>query len=67
MTSRVAHRTTRQLSLEPYSHSIFIQGLEVRRAKGDGEECEVLDWVMEYTGTVGIEVVDMLAAVHEKV
>ena len=67
VTSKVAHRTVRQLSLEPYSRTVFMQGLEARKAEDDGEECEALDWAMEYARTVGVEVVDMLAAVHKKV
>ena len=35
--------------------------------EGDGEENEVLDRVMEYTGVVGVELVDMLASVNLKV
>ena len=43
------------------------QGLKLRKVNKDGEECEVLDQAMEYTGAVGVEVADMLIAVHEKV
>ena len=42
-------------------------GLEARRGEDDGEECEMLDWVMEYARTVRIEVADMLATVNKKV
>ena len=65
--SRVAHRTVHWLNLEPYSYAIFKQGLKVRKVKDDGEECEVLEQALEYARTVGVEVVDMLMVVHEKV
>ena len=42
-------------------------GLKVRKAGADGEECEVLDQAMEYTSTVGVELVDMMMLVHGKV
>ena len=44
-----------------------MRGLESRIEVDDGEENEVLDRAMEYTGAIGVEVVDMLTAVHEKV
>ena len=64
---RVTCHTAHRLTLEPYSCAIFMRGLEVRKAEDDGEESEVLDWAMEYAGTVRVEVVDMLAAVNKKV
>ena len=39
----------------------------MRKGEDDGEECEALDWAMEYAGTVGVEVTDMLMTIHEKV
>ena len=39
----------------------------MRRAEGNGEQCEVLDRAMEYTGVVGVELVDMLVSVNSKV
>ena len=35
--------------------------------EGDSEENEVLDRAMEYTGVVGVELVDMLVSVNSKV
>ena len=65
--SKVACQTLHQLNLEPYSHAMLKRGLKARKATVDGEECEVLNWVMEYTGAVGTELVDMLTLVHKKV
>ena len=67
VTSRVAHWTLRRLNVEPYSRAVFEWGLKMRMDKEDGEEHKLLDWVMEYAGTVGLEVADMLMMVHEKV
>ena len=67
VTSRVARRTLRRLNLKPYSQAVFERGLKMRTDKEDGEEHELLDWAMEYTGTVGLEVTDMLMTVNEKV
>ena len=39
----------------------------MRTEKEDGEEHKLLDWAMEYAGTVGLEVTDMLMTVNEKV
>ena len=39
----------------------------MRKVKGDGEEYEILDRAVEYTGVVGAELADMLTAVHKKV
>ena len=39
----------------------------MRTDKEDREEHELLDRVMEYARTVGLEVTDMLMTVHEKV
>ena len=44
-----------------------MRGLENRTEVNDGEENKILDKAMEYAGAVGVEVVDMLTAVHEKV
>ena len=44
-----------------------MRGLESRIEVDDGEEDKVLNRAMEYAGVVGVEVVDMLMAVHEKV
>ena len=67
VTSKVACRTVHQLNLELYSHTLLKRGLKARKAGADGEECEVLDWAMEYAGVVGAELVDMMTLVHEKV
>ena len=66
-TSKVARRTVRQLNLELYSHALLKRGLKARKAGADGEECEVLNWAMKYAGVVGVELVDMMTLVHEKV
>ena len=63
----MARCTIRQLNLELYSHAMLKWGLEARKAGVDGEECEVLDQAMEYTGVVGAELADMMTLVHEKV
>ena len=55
------------LGLEPYSRSVFKQGLKARKADDDGEEYEGLERAMEYAGVVGAELADMLTLVHEKV
>ena len=65
--SRVARWTLQRLNLKPYSRSVFEQGLKMRTDKEDGEEHELLDRVMEYARTVGLEVTDMLMTVHKKV
>ena len=65
--SRVAHRTLQRLNLEPYSCSVFEWGLKTRTDKEDGEEHELLDRVMEYAGMGGLEVMDMLMTINEKV
>ena len=39
----------------------------MRKVKDDGEECEMLERAMEYAGMVGVELADMLTAVHKKV
>ena len=65
--SRVAHRTLRRLNVELYSRAVFKRGLKMRMDKEDREEHELLDRAMEYAGTVGLEVADMLMMVHEKV
>ena len=39
----------------------------MRTDKEDREEHKLLDQAMEYAGTVGLEVTDMLMTVHEKV
>ena len=44
-----------------------MRGLESRTEVDDGEENEVLDRAIEYAEAVGVEVVDMLTVVHEKV
>ena len=67
VTSKIAHQTLHWLNLEPYSCAVLEQGLQARKVKDDGEECETLERVMEYTGIVRVEVLDMLTAVHEKV
>ena len=67
VTSRVAWRTLQRLNIEPYSRVVFERGLKTRTDKEDGEEHELLDWAMEYARTVGLEVMDMLMMVHEKV
>ena len=67
VTSRVACQTLRRLNLEPYSHLVFERGLKTRTDKEDGEEDELLDQAMEYAGTVGLEVMDMLMTINEKV
>ena len=67
VTSRVARWTLRRLNIEPYSRAVFKQGLKMRMDKEDGEEHKLLDRAMEYAGTVGFEVADMLMTVHEKV
>ena len=66
-TSRVARRSLCQLNVEPYSRALFMRGLESRMEVDDGEENEVLDRAIEYAEAVGVEVVDMLTVVHEKV
>ena len=66
-TSKVARRTIRRLNLEPYSHALIQQGLKARKAKYDREECETLERAMEYARTIGVELADMLTAIHEKV
>ena len=66
-TSKVTRWTLWRLNLEPYSHALLKQGLKSRGSGKDGEECEVLDRAMEYARAVGVEVTDMLMAVHEKV
>ena len=53
--------------LKPYSRAIYKQGLKARKVEGDGEESETLDRAMEYTGVVGVELVDMLVSVNAKV
>ena len=65
--SKVAHRTVHWLNLKLYSCAVLKQGLKVRKAKDNREECKVLERAMEYTGTVGVELADMQTAVHEKV
>ena len=44
-----------------------MRGLESRTEVDKGEEYEVLDRAMEYARAIGVEVVDMLMVVHEKV
>ena len=65
--SKVAHRMIHRLNLEPYSRALLKRGLKARKVKGDREECEILDRVMEYARTVGVELADMMMLVHEKV
>ena len=67
VTSRVAHCSLHWLNLEPYSRAVLMRGLESRTEVDDREENEVLDRAMEYAGAVGVEVMDMLTAVHKKV
>ena len=66
-TSKVACQTIHWLNLELYSHTLIKRGLKARKAEYDREECETLERAMEYAGTVGAELVDMLTAVHKKV
>ena len=66
-TSRVAYHSLRWLGLEPYSQAVFKQGLKVRAEPRNVERNETLDRAMEYSGMVGVELVDMLVSVNLKV
>ena len=65
--SNLACQTVHRLNLELYSHALLKRGLKVRKVKDDREECEMLERAMEYARVVGVELADMLTAVHEKV
>ena len=64
---KVACQTLHWLHLKLYSRTLMKWGLKLRGSGKDREECEVLDRAMEYAGMIGVEVTDMLMAVHEKV
>ena len=64
VTGKVAHRSLCRLGLEPYSCSVLKRGLKVRSATTDRENNEGLDRAMEYTGVVGVELVEMLASIN---
>ena len=66
VTGKVAHRSLCRLGLEPYSCSVLKRGLKVRSATTDRENNEGLDRAMEYTGVVGVELVDMLASINSR-
>ena len=57
----------RRLGVEPYTWALLKQGLKSRAEPQNVERNETLDRAMEYTGLVGMELVDMLASINSKV
>ena len=66
VTGKVAHHSLHCLGLEPYSQMIFKWGLKTKGSATDRENNNVLDRAMQYTGVVGVELVDMLVSVNSK-
>ena len=66
VTGQVACCSLCWLNVEPYSWALFKRGLESWVKENDGEEDEVLDKAMEYTGVVAVEVTNMLMSVNKR-
>ena len=60
--SKVRRWALQHLGLEPYSQVLLSWGLKLWVEWGERDK--MLDWAMEYTRAVGVELADMLASVN---
>ena len=67
VTSKVRWQALRTIRVEPYTWALLKHGLKARAELRNVERNKTLDRVMEYVGTIGVEIADMLASVNLRV
>ena len=67
VTSKIRRWALRTLGVEPYTLALLKWGLKSRLELRNVERNKTLDRVMEYSRSVGVELVDMLASINLKV